>query len=79
MTEPWFAPNGLLNFRSLTWQGRVVRTATYLGMVLFGGFGFFFSEPETTGWWVSAALAFACFLAGHIIVLWKMDWRYDQH
>ena len=78
MSEPWFEPNGVLNFRSLTWQGRVVRTVTYVGMIVFGGFGFFFTEPETTGWWASGVLAFASFLVGHAIVLWKMDWGYGQ-
>jgi hypothetical protein len=76
MSEPWFKPNGLLNYRSLTWQGRAFRAATYLTMALAVGAGFFM-EPETTGWWATGALAFTAFLVGHAVVLWKMDWRYD--
>ena len=34
MSEPWFKPNGILNYRSLRWQGRAVGSATYLAMAL---------------------------------------------
>jgi len=78
MSEPWFRPNGLLKYRSLTWQGRAVSTATYLAMILSGAWGFFFTEPETTAWWASGALGLAFFIGGHAIILWKMDWGYDR-
>jgi hypothetical protein len=78
MGEPWFQPNGILNYRSLTWQGRTVRAATYLAMALSVVVGFFFTEPESIGWWVTGALGCAAFLIGHAVVLWKMDWGYDR-
>jgi hypothetical protein len=78
MTEPWFQPNGILNYRSLTWQGRVVRAATYLAMALSLAVGFFFTEPESMGWWATGALGFTAFLIGHAVVLWKMDWGYRR-
>ena len=77
MSEPWFQPAGILNYRSLTWQGRAVRASTYLAMALSVVVGFFM-EPESTGWWVTGALGFGAFLIGHAVVLWKMDWGYGR-
>lgn len=77
MSEPWFQPNGVLNYRSLTWQGRTVRTVTYSAMALSLVVGSF-TEAETVSWWVTGALGFAAFLIGHAIVLWKMDWGYSH-
>lgn len=77
MSEPWFQPNGILNYRSLTWQGRAVRAATYSATALALTVSFF-TEPESTSWWVTGALGFAAFLVGHAIVLWKMDWGYGR-
>src|SRR4051812_31253722 len=34
MSELSFRPNGLLNYRSLTWQGRAVSAATHLRWLL---------------------------------------------
>jgi len=77
MAEPWFRPNGILNYRSLTWQGRAVRAVTYLTMALAFGAGFF-AEPESPSWWLTGALGFVAFVIGHATVLWKMDWGYDR-
>lgn len=77
MSEPWFQPNGVLNYRPLTWQGRVVRVVTYSAMALALAVGFV-TEAETTRWWVAAALGFAAFVVGHAIVLWKMDWEHSR-
>ncbi len=62
MSEPWFQPNGILNDRSLTWQGRAVRDATYLAMALSMVVGCFFTEPESVGWWITWALGYAVLL-----------------
>ena len=78
MNEPWFRPNGVLNYRSLTWQGRAVRTATLVAMAAAVGWGLFFTEPETPAWWTSGALGLLSFVVGHAIVLWKMDWGYGR-
>ena len=78
MAEPWFARTGILNYRSLTWQGALVRTVTYSLMVLSIAVGFS-SRPESPRWWISGFLGFGAFLIGHAIVLWKMDWGYHRH
>jgi hypothetical protein len=78
MNEPWFRPNGILSYRALTWQGRAVRTATYLAMAISFGVAVFFTEADTVAWWVTGALGFAAFLIGHAVVLWKMDWGYSR-
>jgi hypothetical protein len=78
MPKPWFQPKGLLNYRSLTWQGRAVVATTWLIVLFFGSWSFFYTEPESTAWWVTAAVAFVAFLIGHSIVLWKMDWGYGR-
>ena len=77
MTEPWCQPNGVLNYRSLTWQGRAVRGSTYLLMALSLVVSFF-TEPRSIGWWVAGALGFGAFVIGHAVVLWKMDWGYGR-
>jgi hypothetical protein len=78
MSEPWFQPDGLLRFRPLVWQGRAVLAATWITVIVFGLGGFFLTEAETPGWWVTGAIAFGAFLVGHAVVLWKMDWGYGR-
>jgi hypothetical protein len=55
-----------------------VLAITYLMMIAFGLGGFFLTEANSTGWWVTGAIAFAAFVIGHAIVLWKMDWGYGR-
>ncbi len=69
---------GILNYKSLTWQGRVVRSVTYSMMAISIAAGFS-AEPESRRWWASAAIGFGAFLISHAIVLWKMDWGYDRN
>ena len=76
MSEPWFQPNGILNYRSLTWQGRAVRASTYMAMAL--AFVVAFVAEPAVAWWVTAAVGFGAFLIGHAVVLWKMDWGYGR-
>ena len=78
MSEPWFEPKRPFSFRSLTWQGRAVITATYVVMTLAIIWGFFFADPETAAWWISGAVGLLAFVIGHTIVLWKMDWGYGR-
>ena len=76
MSEPWFKPDGILRFRPITRSGRIVLVITYLMVVVFGLGGFFLTDADSTGWWTTGAIAFAAFVIGHAIVLWKMDWGY---
>ena len=72
MSEPWFRPNGVLNYRT------PVRIATLVAMATAVGWGFLFTEPEAPAWWASGALGLLFFVVGHVIVLWKMDWGYGR-
>ena len=78
MSEPGFERNGILNYRSLTWQGRAVRAATYFATLSFMGFAVLFTEPDSTAWSVMGFLGVLSFFIGHAVVLWKMDWGYGR-
>ncbi|GAA4712949.1 hypothetical protein GCM10023325_05770 [Sphingomonas lutea] len=78
MPEPWFRPDGILRFRPITWQGKIVLAVTYLTMISFGIGGLFLTDSDSAAWWITAALAFSAFVAGHAVVLWKMDWDYGR-
>jgi hypothetical protein len=73
MSEPWFRPNGVLRYRPLTWQGRVLMAATWLPVI---GFVVFAREESVA--WIAGGIAFAIFFVGHAVVLWKMDWGYGR-
>ena len=75
MNEPWFEPSGILQFRSITRQGRLLMIATHLCMVLGLGIAFFM-EPGSVGWWIGGVFGMLSFFVGYAIILWKMDWGY---
>jgi len=52
--------------------------ATWIIVIASGVGGFFLTEPESAAWWITGTIAFGAFLAGHAIVLWKMDWGYGR-
>ena len=76
MDRPWFKASMGFGYRPICWQGHATLAAMATAFLLSAGVWFTATEPlaKYLGW-SGAALAA---IAGHAVVLWKLERRYDR-
>jgi len=78
MSGPWFRRYFGFGYQATTWQGRAVIAAMALISIPSGltWLALADTRPQFASW--AGDLAVAAALAGHLVVLWKMDWGYGR-
>lgn len=73
MGDPWFRKFGGFGYRPICWQGVAVLALMLAVFAPCAWLFLFHRDVDGLDGWGAATLAFAAVLAGHGIVLWKLE------
>jgi len=78
MTGAWFRRYAGFSYKPITWQGRAVLTLMATVFIACGAVWMSLIETRPTLAWIIAGIGIIVTVAGHVVVLWKMDWDYTR-
>ena len=72
MNEPWFRKKGF-TYVPIAWQGRAILFAMAAVSIPLGYIFVMSADSRPILGWTAGLLAMTAVLAGHVIVVWRMD------
>lgn len=77
MHEPWFRRYLWLSYKPIRWQGWVVIAAMAAVALPLTVLSDYFAASQPVLSWLSAGAAGAAVIAGHVLVVWKLERNYS--
>jgi hypothetical protein len=78
MTDPWFRRYAGFSYKPTTWQGWTVIAIMAAVFIACGALWMSLVDTQPTLAWIIATIGFLAAVAGHAVVLWKMDRDYTS-